>query len=73
MGAVRTTYAMVAACIVRRKQCIELGLSDPYAKDWKSGAMATGGFPLGAALSSSPSAHSQAAYILEQGMYNPHV
>ena len=30
MGAVRTTFAMVAACIVRRKQFIERGLEDPY-------------------------------------------
>ncbi|KAH9945040.1 inositol hexakisphosphate-domain-containing protein [Epithele typhae] len=31
MGAVRTTFAMVAACIVRRKQFIDRGLEDPYA------------------------------------------
>lgn len=31
MGAVRTTFAMVAACIVRRKQVIDNGLEDPYA------------------------------------------
>lgn len=31
MGAVRTTFAMVAASIVRRKQLIALGLPDPYA------------------------------------------
>ena len=31
MGAVRTTFAMVAACIVRRKQLIDRGLDDPYA------------------------------------------
>ncbi|RPD74988.1 hypothetical protein L226DRAFT_508637 [Lentinus tigrinus ALCF2SS1-7] len=30
MGAVRTTFAMVAACIVRRKQMIDRGLEDPY-------------------------------------------
>ncbi|KAI0749707.1 inositol hexakisphosphate-domain-containing protein [Daedaleopsis nitida] len=30
MGAVRTTFAMVAACIVRRKQMIDRGLDDPY-------------------------------------------
>ncbi|KAI0701909.1 inositol hexakisphosphate-domain-containing protein [Cerioporus squamosus] len=30
MGAVRTTFAMVAACIVRRKQLIDRGLEDPY-------------------------------------------
>lgn len=31
MGAVRTTFAMVAACIVRRKQLINMGMADPYA------------------------------------------
>ncbi len=31
MGAVRTTFAMVAATIVRRKQLIARGLPDPYA------------------------------------------
>ncbi|KAJ7730943.1 hypothetical protein B0H14DRAFT_3517986 [Mycena olivaceomarginata] len=31
MGAVRTTFAMVAASIVRRKQLILRGLPDPYA------------------------------------------
>lgn len=30
-GAVRTTFAMVAATIVRRQQIINLGLPDPYA------------------------------------------
>ncbi|KAG6837385.1 hypothetical protein H0H93_010544 [Arthromyces matolae] len=31
MGAVRTTFAMVAASLVRRKQLIALGMHDPYA------------------------------------------
>ena len=31
MGAVRTTFAMVAASLVRRKQVIDKGLPDPYA------------------------------------------
>ena len=31
MGAVRTTFAMVAASLVRRKQMIDRGLPDPYA------------------------------------------
>ena len=30
MGAVRTTFSMVAACILRRKQVIERGLQDPF-------------------------------------------
>ncbi|KIK55186.1 hypothetical protein GYMLUDRAFT_48165 [Collybiopsis luxurians FD-317 M1] len=30
MGAVRTTFAMVAACVVRRRQLILRGLPDPY-------------------------------------------
>lgn len=31
MGAVRTTFAMTAACIIRRRQLIENGEPDPYA------------------------------------------
>lgn len=31
MGAVRTTFAMTAACLVRRKQLMLRGLPDPYA------------------------------------------
>lgn len=31
VGGVRTTFAMVAACLVRRKQLIDRGLADPYA------------------------------------------
>lgn len=30
MGAVRTTFAMVAALIVRRKQLVERGFADPF-------------------------------------------
>lgn len=30
MGAVRTTYAMVAALLVRRKQIMALGYKDPF-------------------------------------------
>lgn len=30
MGAVRTTFAMVAASLVRRKQVVAKGLPDPY-------------------------------------------
>ncbi|EPT01640.1 hypothetical protein FOMPIDRAFT_1119753 [Fomitopsis schrenkii] len=30
MGAVRTTFAMAAACIIRRKQLIVRGMDDPY-------------------------------------------
>ncbi|KAK7032337.1 hypothetical protein VNI00_013296 [Paramarasmius palmivorus] len=30
MGAMRTTYAMVAACIVRRKRVMEQGWADPF-------------------------------------------
>ncbi|KIY43759.1 hypothetical protein FISHEDRAFT_51969 [Fistulina hepatica ATCC 64428] len=32
-GAVRTTFAMVVACIVRRKQLIDRGLGDPFNLD----------------------------------------
>ena len=31
MGAVRTTFAMVAASLVRRKQMLANGATDPYA------------------------------------------
>jgi hypothetical protein len=31
LGAVRTTFGMVAALLVRRKQLMMLGLEDPYA------------------------------------------
>ena len=31
MGAVRTTFAMTTACIVRRRQLMSRGLPDPYA------------------------------------------
>jgi hypothetical protein len=70
MGAVRTTYAMVAACIVRRKQCIQLGLNDPYAKEWKSG----GGLPsinshAPVGMNSSDGTPAQATYVLEQGEF----
>ncbi|KAJ7649811.1 inositol hexakisphosphate-domain-containing protein [Roridomyces roridus] len=37
MGAVRTTFAMVAASIIRRKQLIVRGLADPYAGKHSSG------------------------------------
>ena len=30
MGAVRTTFAMIAACLVRRRQLMSRGLPDPY-------------------------------------------
>ena len=30
MGAVRTTFAMTAACLVRRRQLILRGLPDPF-------------------------------------------
>ena len=32
MGAVRTTFAMVAACVIRRKQLLVRGMDDPYAQ-----------------------------------------
>jgi hypothetical protein len=61
MGAVRTTYAMAAACIVRRKQCIDLGLGDPFMREFRSSNPMT-------TLASSPGSQSQAAMVLEQGM-----
>lgn len=64
MGAVRTTYAMVAACIVRRKQCIEMGLGDPYARENRGNGVSSAGMtPIG-----SPGAHNQATMVLEQAV-----
>lgn len=47
MGAVRTTFAMVAALIIRRKQLVERGLPDPFGTSPTSliGASATDGTP----------------------------
>ncbi|KAG1855369.1 hypothetical protein DFJ58DRAFT_786310 [Suillus subalutaceus] len=41
MGAVRSTFAMVAAVIVRRKMLLAIGLEDPYPTDpirWDNGS-----------------------------------
>ncbi|KZT01378.1 uncharacterized protein LAESUDRAFT_731226 [Laetiporus sulphureus 93-53] len=48
MGAVRTTFAMVAACVIRRKQLITRGLDDPYAPSMRT---MNGTKPLGNQLS----------------------
>uniref|UniRef100_A0A0W0FRV3 Metal ion binding oxidoreductase n=1 Tax=Moniliophthora roreri TaxID=221103 RepID=A0A0W0FRV3_MONRR len=42
MGAMRTTYAMVAACIVRRKRVMEQGWADPFGLVGSSTLNATG-------------------------------
>ncbi|KAK7690552.1 hypothetical protein QCA50_005650 [Cerrena zonata] len=42
MGAVRTTFAMVAACIMRRKQLMDIGMADPYLNK-ASGARSSSG------------------------------
>jgi hypothetical protein len=44
-GAVRTTYSMIAASLVRRKQCIEMGLPDPYLTGHAGGSSSLGGTP----------------------------
>ncbi|KAF7295972.1 hypothetical protein MKEN_01411800 [Mycena kentingensis (nom. inval.)] len=62
MGAVRTTFAMVAACIVRRKQLIARGLPDPYAIKGTSNGIGTP--PIGAP--SSQEAESRILQALEQ-------
>jgi hypothetical protein len=72
MGAVRTTYAMVAACIVRRKQCIEMGLGDPFARELRGAphtplAGTAVGTPTGSSPGAGTYAYSQAAVVLEQG------
>ncbi|KAG6865984.1 hypothetical protein C0991_009986 [Blastosporella zonata] len=43
MGAVRTTFAMVAASLVRRKQLIALDMPDPYAVQPPLVALSSGG------------------------------
>jgi hypothetical protein len=42
MGAGRTTFAMVAACIIRRKQLLNKGLEDPYIVTPFSGSLSRG-------------------------------
>lgn len=42
MGAVRTTFAMVAASLVRRKQLMSMGLPDPYTIKTPAGNGITG-------------------------------
>ncbi|KDQ57083.1 hypothetical protein JAAARDRAFT_194263 [Jaapia argillacea MUCL 33604] len=80
MGAVRTTFAMVAASLVRRKQIIKSGMEDPYAKRVIGlGMVPGGGLPLGGANghasgvttptrspAGSPAPESMIAHALEQ-------
>ncbi|QRV75009.1 paladin [Ceratobasidium sp. AG-Ba] len=56
MGAVRTTFAMVSACLIRRKQLIARGHPDPFAK--------TGALTVDSGISTP--AEIQAALALEQ-------
>ncbi|KAJ6545040.1 inositol hexakisphosphate-domain-containing protein [Mycena vulgaris] len=65
MGAVRTTFAMVAASIVRRKQLIVRGLADPYAM--KTNAAHTP-IPIGTPTGSPPSQETESRILqaLEQ-------
>ncbi|KAF5391632.1 hypothetical protein D9757_002462 [Collybiopsis confluens] len=51
MGAVRTTFAMVAACVVRRRQIILRGLPDPYALKPSASHVST---PAGSGFSTPP-------------------
>lgn len=64
MGAVRTTFAMVAACIIRRKQLLNLGLPDPFLGI--SGAKGTNGVSHADESTSPLSPKSQAAVTLEK-------
>ena len=41
MGAVRTTFAMVAASLVRRKQMLANGATDPYASKPPNGMISS--------------------------------
>lgn len=58
MGAVRTTFAMVAACLVRRKQVMEKGFEDPFGLNdpFKRPTSAAGRPASAAAASSTPGA-----------------
>ena len=47
MGAVRTTYAMVAACLIRRKQYMSLGMRDPFVRRGKTPPSSLAGTPGG--------------------------
>ncbi|KAJ6561916.1 inositol hexakisphosphate-domain-containing protein [Mycena capillaripes] len=66
MGAVRTTFAMVAASIVRRKQLIVRGLPDPYAM--KNIAPGTPPMRIGTPTGSPPSQETESRILqaLEQ-------
>ena len=59
MGAVRTTFAMVAASLLRRKQMIDRGLPDPYAPKSINN---------GVSIPSSPAGSSTASFF-----FHPHV
>ena len=61
MGAVRTTFAMVAASLLRRKQMIDRGLPDPYALKSISN---------GASLSPSPAGSSTASIFYPHVLYD---
>ncbi|KAL1753037.1 inositol hexakisphosphate-domain-containing protein [Schizophyllum commune] len=52
MGAVRTTFAMVAACLVRRKQVMEKGFDDPFGIKPPAGRPASS-TPVGASIARS--------------------
>ncbi|PFH53133.1 hypothetical protein AMATHDRAFT_138191 [Amanita thiersii Skay4041] len=55
MGAVRTTFAMVAAAIVRRKQLISQGIPDPYAPKAVLNGVKSGS-PAGSGINTQPEA-----------------
>jgi hypothetical protein len=61
MGAVRTTFAMVAASLLRLKQMIDRGLPDPYAlKSINNGVF----------IPSSPAGSSTASIFHPDVLYN---
>ncbi|KAJ7249237.1 inositol hexakisphosphate-domain-containing protein [Mycena haematopus] len=68
MGAVRTTFAMVAASIVRRKQLIVRGLPDPYAMRQHNGPTTPAriGTPIAGTSSPSQETESRILQALEQ-------
>ncbi|KAJ3760289.1 inositol hexakisphosphate-domain-containing protein [Lentinula raphanica] len=63
MGAVRTTFAMVAACLVRRRQLMLRGLPDPYGLKSPGSHLSS---PPGSGISTPQPQSDRLAMILEQ-------
>ncbi|EJU05109.1 hypothetical protein DACRYDRAFT_93438 [Dacryopinax primogenitus] len=77
MGVVRTTFAMVAACILRRRMLIQRGLSDPFIPVPSTGtstpATSQGAVALEQAIKQQEQSQAllRITYILQTSMHNP--